>query len=241
MKKIFLFSVLPALIFNSCNIVGGKRIRGNGDIKTETRDERGFQSMEIGGAIKVFVKQDSAYSVKVEADANLQQHIETYMQKNTLVIRPENGHNLRPTNSIKVYVSGPSFRHFQVSGASSIRSESRIISADELYIDLSGASSANMDIKSPRVGLEMTGASTATLTGETKELSVEGTGASHANCFGLLSENAKVDLTGASGAEVFASVKLDASATGASNIRYRGNASIVGQNVSGAASVKKAE
>jgi hypothetical protein len=53
--------------------------------------------------------------------------------------------------------------------------------------------------------------------------------------------NAHVKLSGASGAEVFASVKLDANASGASHVKYKGNPAEVGQSVSGAASVKKAE
>ncbi len=240
MKNLLLVFSCSFVVFTSCNI-GGERIRGNGVIKTEARDEHGFQSIETGGAIKVFVKQDSAYSVKVEADENLQQHIEVYMNKNTLVIRPESGYNLKPSQSIKVYVSGPSFRHFDISGASSIQSEGRITSADELYIDLSGASEAEMDIKSPVVGVEVSGASTATLSGETRDLKVDGSGASKAKCFGLPAENAHVKLSGASHAEVFASVKLDASASGASHVRYKGNPPEVGQSVSGAASVKKSD
>ncbi|MGQ0738249.1 MAG: head GIN domain-containing protein [Bacteroidota bacterium] len=233
---VFSFSLV---IFTSCNI-GGEGIRGNGVIKTETRDEKGFESIEINGAIKVFVKQDSAYSVKVEADENLQQHIEVYMNKNTLIIGPENGYNLKPSQSVKVYVSGPSLRRFDVSGASSIESEGRITSADELYIDLSGASEASMDVKSPLVGVEVSGASSATLSGETKDLRVDGTGASKAKCFDLMAENVQVKLSGASHAQVFASVKLKADASGASHIKYKGNAEVT-QETSGAGSVGKVE
>jgi hypothetical protein len=183
MKSLLLVLSCSLVVISSCNI-GGERIRGNGVIKTETRDEHGFQSIEAGGAIRVFVRQDSAYSVKVEADENLQQHIEVYMNKNTLVIRPESGYNLKPSQSIKVYVNGPAFRHFDISGASSIQTEGRVTSVDELYIDLSGASEAEMDIKSPVVGVEMW-VPVATLTGETRELKVNGSGASKANA-GLL-------------------------------------------------------
>jgi len=239
MKLLLLVFSCSLVVFTSCNI-GGDRIRGNGVIKTETRDEKDFQNMEINGAIKVFVKQDSAYSVKVEADENLQRHIEVYMHKNTLVIRPENGYNLKPSQSVKLYVSGPSFRHFDVSGASSIESEGRITSADELYIDLSGASEAEMDVKSPVVGVEVSGASSAALSGETKDLKVDGDGASKAKCFDLMAENAHIELSGASHADVFASVKLEAHVSGASHVKYKGNAEIT-QEVSGAASVKKAE
>ncbi|MBM3415437.1 MAG: hypothetical protein FJY20_03115 [Bacteroidetes bacterium] len=69
MKNLFLFAGIITAAFASCNFVGGKRVRGNGDIKNETRSEHGFQTIEVRGAINVFVTQDSAFSVKVEADA----------------------------------------------------------------------------------------------------------------------------------------------------------------------------
>jgi hypothetical protein len=48
-----------------------------------------------------------------------------------------------------------------------------------------------------------------------------------------------VAISGAGSAEVYASVKLDATVSGAGNVNYKGNASEVNQHVSGAGSVKK--
>lgn len=240
MKNIFFISLLVITGIVSCDLTSQKKIRGNGDIKTEIRSENGFQTIEVSGAINVLVTQDSAQSLKVEADANLMPHIETYMDKNTLIIRPERGYNLKPTKSIKVYVAGPRFRYFDVSGASSIRSENKLSSDDEFFVDVSGASDATIAVKSPVVGIKSTGASKATMTGETKELRIDCSGASHAKCFDLLSENADVELSGASGAQVFASVRLKANVSGAANLKYKGNAEVT-QDVSGAGSVKKAE
>ena len=45
-------------------------------------------------------------------------------------------------------------------------------------------------------------------------------------------------MSGACDAEVFASVKLDVNASGASHVKYKGNATVT-RNVSGAGSVKK--
>lgn len=241
MKLFLVTATLSITLISSCNFVGGDRVRGNGEIKTEQRSERDFHALDISGAIKVYVKQDSAYSIRIETDANLLQYVETHSGGNTLVIKPKSGYNLRPSSSIKVYVSGPQFDHFGVSGASHIYGEGRLNLDKELSLDLGGASSAEMDIRSPRVEVEVSGASTARLTGETKDLQVKGNGASHAKCFGLMSENADVDVSGASGAEVFASVELKAEASGASHIRYKGNAAVTQKNESGAASVKKEE
>lgn len=237
--KIWFVCAATVLVFTSCEFTGGDRIRGNGEIQTETRNAAGYDGIEVSGAIKIFVKQDSGYSVKVEADANLLEYIETRMQDNTLLIRPRNGKNLRPSNSIKVYVSGPSFRMFDASGASSFYGEGRIVAGDEIEINLSGASNADMEIKAPGVRVEATGASTAKLTGETRNLVVDAAGASKVICYDLLAENVVVNVSGASHAEVFASVELDAKASGASRVKYKGNPAVKGSNTSGAGSVEK--
>lgn len=240
MKRLFFIAVLVTVTLSSCFFFGGKRVRGNGTIKNTNRNEQGFENIEASGAFKVFLKQDSAFSVSVEADENLQDHIEVYVNKTTLVIKQEKGYNLRPTRGIKIYVSAPVFHHLDVSGASNIYSENRLTSTGEMYIDASGASSVEADIKCPKVSVEVSGASNATLTGETRDLAIDGAGASNAKCYGLMTENADVEVSGASNAQVFSSVKLDAHASGASDIRYKGNAAVT-QDVSGASSVKKVE
>jgi hypothetical protein len=137
-------------------------------------------------------------------------------------------------------VSSPAFKMLHVSGASKMIGENTISSDATIDIGLSGASNAGLDLKCPKVTINLSGASTLTVKGETKDLSVEGSGASHIKCFDLLSENADVDISGASSAEVFASVKLNAGASGASDVRYKGNAAVT-EDESGASSVKKAD
>lgn len=240
MKQVIITTLSAVVFLSSCGIIDNDRIKGNGDIKKEARNESGFQSIEVSGAIKVFVKQDSIYTIMVETDGNLMQHIETYMDKNTLVIRPERGTSLKPSKSVKVYVTGPRFRYLNVSGASGIQSENRLSSEDEFFVEVSGASEAVIEVRSPMVGVKSNGASTAVLSGETKALEIDCSGASHAKCFDLLSENANVELSGASGGQVFASVAINARVSGAASLTYKGNPTVT-KDVSGAGSVKKIE
>jgi hypothetical protein len=241
MRKVFFFTLLTALLFSSCRYIGGKRVRGNGNIVTQERSVSGFNQVEVSGAIDVYVKQDSAQpQVKVETDENLQELVEISERNGVLYISPEDNLNLDPTRAIKVYVSAPFFRAFRVSGASEIRSENKLVSTERMDIDVSGASEINLALKAPGVNAEISGASSATMTGETKDLNLDGSGASHYKCFDLMAENTTVDISGACSADVFASVKLDVQASGASGVKYRGAAS-VSQDVSGASSVKKVD
>ena len=238
MKKIALFSLVIFVFASGCRELAGRRVRGSGHIITENRTASGFNSIDVSGAIDVYVKQDSTTSVKVEADDNILQYIEVHTEGSTLEIYTEANIRLRPSNKIKVWVSNPSYKEFTVSGASSIRSENEITSTDVLHLSLSGASEGRLEFNAPKVSVDLSGASNAGIKGKTKDFEGEVSGASEIRCFDLLTENANVDASGASHIEVYASVKIEGQASGASSVNYKGNAQ-VNVEKSGASSVNK--
>ena len=240
MKKLVILSLIIAITASGCREVFGKRIRGNGQVTTESRSLSSFHSVDVSGAMNVYVKYDSVYSVHVEADENLQEYVDVHNERGTLHIHEADNVNLKPSRSIKVHVAGPDFKRFEASGACDIFSDNKILGSEGIVIDLSGASNVKMELNSPKIDVEVSGAGSVELSGETKDLKIHGTGASEIKAFGLLAENVEVRITGAGDADVNASVKLDVSVSGAGNIRYKGNAN-VSQKVSGAGSVKKVD
>ncbi len=238
MKLFFVLALFSATMVTSCNFVNGKRIRGNGNIKTESRTSGMFTNVDVSGNIDLYVKQDSANSVRVEADENLMEYIVIRTEGDKLIVEPEDGYNLSSSKDIKVYVSSPLFKRLDASGACDIIGENKITSAEMIVIDLSGASDVKLELKAPKVEAELSGAGSIRLKGETKDFSVSGSGSSDIKCMELMAENVDVHITGAGDAEVFASVKLDVSVSGAGNVKYKGNA-VVNKSISGAGSVKK--
>lgn len=238
--RTFVLALFAVTILSSCHFFGGERIRGNGNVITQSRSVSDFKSINASGAVNVYVTGDAAFSVKVQIDENLQQYIEVYEKDGVLHIKQADNTNLDVTGSMKVYVSAPKFEKFEASGASNITGDKKISSDSKIIIEASGASHISLDIKAPFTEVDVTGASSATLTGETKTLTIDGGGASHAKCFDLMAESVDVDVSGASNADVFASVSLKADASGASDVRYKGAASHTA-NTSGAGSVKKVE
>ncbi len=221
--------------------MGWKGINGSGNIVTQSRTTENFNSVDVSGAINVYVKQDSAQqTIKVETDDNLQEYIDIHEDNGVLYISQRDNYSLDPSKKIKVYVSATYFKRFNISGASNIYSENKLVSSETLDIDMSGASEIKLDVKAPRINADITGASSVMISGETKDFNVEGSGASDIKSFDLMTENTTLDISGACSAEVFASVKLDVEASGASGIKYKGNAA-VNQDVSGASSVKKVD
>jgi hypothetical protein len=241
MKKLFIYFIISSVVFSSCRGgLFGKRVAGNGNVRIETRSPGTFNSVDISGAMDLYVKQESGRSVKIEADDNLLSYIVVDNEGDKLVIRPRDGFNLKPTGSIKVYVSSPVFYKIEASGACDVYSQNQIVSTDAVDLDLSGSSDAKMDIKAPKITAGVSGACSVELKGETKEFSGDGSGSSNFKCFDLKAENVVIDISGAGDAEVFASTKLDVDVTGAGGVKYKGSPSI-NQKISGAGSVRKVD
>lgn len=240
MNRFLVIALCSLVIFSSCDFIHGKRVRGSGNVIMQSRNVSDFTGVSISGAMHLYLKQETSSSVKIETDDNLQQYIMITVENGVLRIRPQQNINLVETGKIKVFVSAPVFRSMEATGACNIFSENMLSSGEAIDIDLTGASDARVELKSPKVSADLTGASSLSLKGEAKEFSIDGSGSSNVRCFDLLTEETRIDMSGACDAEVFASVKLDVKASGASDVKYKGNAA-VSQDVSGAGSVKKVQ
>ena len=218
----------------------GKRIHGNGNIKTEKRSVSHFSGVDVSGSIDVYVKSDSISSIKIEGDENLLEYIQVISDGDMLRIHTENGFNLDPSGKIKVFVSASTLKSFHVSGACNIYSENKINSPDVINIGASGSCDVNLEVNAPKIIADLSGACNVELKGETKDFRVEGSGSTGIKTMGLIAENVDVDISGSGDADVYASARLDVHVSGAGSVQYKGNPQ-VNQSISGAGSVKKVE
>jgi len=237
-KYIWLLLVLPIAV-TSCRFMTGRRVRGNGNIKTEDHSVSTFKNVEVRGAINVYVSQGDIKPVKIEGDENLLQYVEVIQEGDRLIIRERPGFNLDPSGEMRVHVTAPVYNTIEVSGASDIIGETKINNHEDLELHASGAGNIKMDVDAPKLKAEISGSGSIDLKGQTKEVEIGLSGAGHAHCYDLLSENTSVVISGAGSAEVYASMKLDATGSGAGSVSYKGNASSVNQHVSGVGSVNK--
>jgi Putative auto-transporter adhesin, head GIN domain len=239
MSKYYFLAFFAILGLTSCRFFG-KRVNGNGIIKTEDRPVSAFKQVEANGDIKLFVTQGDLKPVKIEGDENILRYIEVTQEGDRIIIQTRHGITIHPSGDLNVYVTSPSFKSIEVSGASDIIGQNKVTSTDELSLQASGAGDIKMEVDAPKINAGISGSGSVNLKGQAKDLDIDLTGAGHAHCYDLLTENTKVEISGAGSADVYASVKLNASVSGAGNINYKGNAS-VSQQISGAGSVNKTD
>ncbi len=211
------------IVLGSCRNSWGRRIRGNGNITTDARSVSDFKTVEVGGSINVYVSQGSPSSVKLEGDENILRYIEVVQDGDRLIVRNKDGYNLEPTHEMKIYVTTPVYNKIETSGASDIIGQGKITNPEDLELRVSGAGDIKMELDAPRVKTEVSGSGSVSLKGETKEVEFDLSGVGSAHCYGLLAENARVEISGAGSADVYASVNLDAQVSGVGSVNYKGN------------------
>jgi hypothetical protein len=152
MNRSFISILLFAFIVSSsCYYLGGKRVRGNGNVTTVERSVSPFSEVEVHGAIDVYVNQGEPGPVRIETDENLQQYIEVESHGNLVDIGFKRGYNLRPTNKVKVYLTSPTYSRLDVSGACNIYSQELLTLTNPLDMKVSGAGDIRVDINAPKV------------------------------------------------------------------------------------------
>jgi hypothetical protein len=239
MRKYYLLALITFLTLTSCRFLG-KRIHGNGVIKTEERPVSPFKEVDAAGNIQLIVRQGDLKPVKLEGDENILSYIEVIQDGDHITIKTKENVNLVPTGDLKIYVTSPTYKSIEVSGSSDIIGDNKITSTDELSLEASGSGDIKMEVDAPKITAGISGSGTISLKGQAKDLDINLSGAGHAYCYDLMTENTNVDISGAGSAQIYASVKLSAEISGAGSINYKGNAS-VSQQISGAGSINKSD
>ncbi len=239
MKKLFVFLLVTFLVFSSCRFVTGERIRGNGNVRTETRSPGNFKSVSSHGSFDVFVS-SGEQAVKIEAEENLLPYIETYVEGYTLHVGTKDNYWLRPGRKVKIFVSSPDYESIRSYGSGDIIGESKITNSSKLELGVNGSANIKMDINAPEINTETNGSGDIFLKGETKSFEGEIHGSGNIKALDLRSNDATIKIYGSGDADVFVDRKLDVHVAGSGDVNYKGNAQI-SSSIAGSGRVKKVD
>lgn len=237
MNKLFVLLFVAFVSFSSCRFVTGQRIRGNGNLKTETRSPGSFKSVSSHGSFDVFVS-SGEQAVKIEAEENLLPYIETYVEGYTLHVGTKDNYWLRPGRKVKIFVSSPDYESIRSYGSGDIIGESKITNSSKLELGVNGSANIKMDISAPEINTETNGSGDIFLRGETKSFEGEIHGSGNIKALDLKSDDATIKIYGSGDAEVFADKKLDVHVAGSGDVDYKGSAQ-VSSSIAGSGRVKK--
>ncbi len=237
MKKFLLFVVAAACIMSA---QAQKTIN---DPNAEVRNVSGFHAIKVSSAIDLYLSQSGTEAVAVSAsEEKYRDHIKTVVEDGVLRIWFDTENNWKLWNSgnkkLRAYVSVRDIDRLTASGASDVRVDG-VLKSNTLNINLSGASDIKASLQVETLVMDQSGASDASLSGHVGNLKIEVSGASTFSAYDMETENCQAHASGASDIRITVTKELNARASGASSIHYKGSGVIRELHSSGASSVNK--
>lgn len=227
MKKLFLFGI--ACLLSTAMAFAQE---------SKTFPLSGFDKLSMGSAFKIDVKQGSQFSVSASGQPEDIKDLEAKVTSGVLKIGYRGNGWKKNRKTVNINITMPALEAVDFSGASKAQ-VGNFPNAKTMAVEVSGASSVSMNFSAPKVSFELSGASSLTMTGKCDVLNGEVSGASSFKGESFPAKEVNIEASGASSAYVLASASIHADASGASKIRYSGNAKDIRSNSSGASSVKR--
>jgi hypothetical protein len=230
-----LFPLLVIFLMIGCAQV---TLTGSGNVITQEESLTGFDKVDISQSFNVDITQGENFSVVVRVDDNLVEYLEVERQGSTLKI------GLDPTRSLTIFsatmeaeVTMPELVGLELSGNSDAR-VSGFESTESLTVDLSGNSDMRGDIQAGDSSFDVSGNSSITLSGSAGDVSVDASGSSEVDLADFPAADGTVNASGASTVTVNLSGRLDADASGRSDIYYLGDPEMGRTDTSGSSSIQ---
>lgn len=216
-------------------------IKGNGQIKKETREVSNYTSLTSQGSMDVQITYGNSNSVVVEGDENLLPYIETSVENSKLTIKSKKNVNLKSTSKIIVRVSMTKINSLQLSGSGNINGSGAFTSDGKTDIGVSGSGNLKLDFDSFKdLDLSVSGSGNIDLkSSETNSINAKVSGSGNIDCSSISSKDVEAKLSGSGNIKVYANNSIDAKISGSGNVYYKGNAQNISQKVNGSGKVLK--
>ncbi|SFO14147.1 Putative auto-transporter adhesin, head GIN domain [Chitinophaga sp. YR627] len=238
MKKVLYVSGLALVLFalQSC---GGRRLKGSGNVSTETRSINGsYGKVALKGSMDVEFTQGPAQAAIIEADDNILPYIELNVHDDELVVDLKDDVSIKSHHGIKIKITAPDVYQLSLAGSGNIVVTNTLENTEPVRFKLTGAGNVVAAVNSPKVIASSAGSGDIKLTGETKDLEVSMAGSGNFEGSELHTENTKVTIAGSGNADVHASVKLNAKIVGSGDVGYKGSPEVT-SSIAGSGSVHK--
>jgi hypothetical protein len=216
MKKTTLL-LLAILAFSSTScVIGGwdNHITGNGNVVEENRDVSGFTGIHVSSGIDVYLTEGESFEVRVEADENLLDVIETKLKGDLLVVGTDRV-SIRKAKSKKVHVTLPELETLKITSAGDCEGQTPFHCGD-LRLSISSAGDLTLDVEADKISLSSAG---------------------DLHAFDLVADKVSVDVSSAGDARVHATEEISMSVSSAGNIYYKGDAEVIRSSKSSAGDI----
>ena len=224
----------------TCLTLAGMAQKTINDPNAEKRQVPSFTGIEIGGGIDLYLSQGQEAVAVSASEPKYRDKIMTEVRNGVLHIFYDANSNFHVDwggRKMKAYVSFKNLDQLEGSGGSDIKVDGSI-TVPKLSLHVSGGSDFDGKVNINELKVDASGGSDVNIAGTAKELTIDASGGSDFKGYELVTDNTTVDASGGSDIYITVNKELNATSSGGSDIRYKGNGLI--RNINGSSSnIKK--
>ena len=216
-------------------------VKGNGQLKKETREVSNYTSLSSHGSMDVDIAYGNSNKIEVEADENLLPYIETVVENGNLIIRSKKNVNLKSRSKMVVHVSMTKITSLQLSGSGNINGEGAFNNDGKTEIAVSGSGNVKLSFDSfNELDLSVSGSGNMDLKSKTtKNITAKVSGSGNIDCSNIGCENVDAKISGSGNIKVYASHSIDAKISGSGNVFYKEGSPNISSKIVGSGKVLK--
>ena len=232
-----LVAIAIVLTFTSCiNAQFGKRIRGNGDVITKTRNVSDYDKISVGGPFDVKLIPGKEGKITIKGESNLLDYIITEVDGDKLRIKWEKGLSIRNSKKILITVPFKDLNAVSLAGSGDVFSE-EVIHAEIFKSSLTGSGDIKLAVKAQEIISKISGSGNINIEGRANEYSCSITGSGDIRAYELSTKNANVKITGSGTVKIDVSDNLKVRITGSGDVYYKGTPKSQDVKVTGSGNV----
>jgi len=213
-----------------------KTVYGNGKVVKKERSTEQASGVRVATGIDVYLSQGDKQSLVVEADENLHEYIITEVKNDVLHVYTEA--NIREAEIKRVYVTLRDINSVGTSSAGDVIGETPVRTED-LRLSASSAGDIKVEVFAKNVDANISSSGDVTLTGEADMIDASLSSAGDLNAYNFKVKEAEVSVSSAGNAEIYVTERLNARASSAGDVNYKGDPKYVDAHSSSAGGIHR--
>ena len=215
----------------------GKKIKGNGNLITETRKTSDYDKITSAGSFNIVLIAGNEGNLTISADENLMPYILTEVNEGKLKVGFKKGYSYNTRNPINITVPFEDINSLTLSGSGNFTSEDPIKS-DMLDVKISGSGNMDLTLDTKEMSSIISGSGDIKLNGNTNHFNCKTSGSGNVHAYNLMANDVTALISGSGNSDVNVSNHLDAKVSGSGNINYKGNPKTIDTKSSGSGNIR---
>ncbi|MCB0632842.1 MAG: head GIN domain-containing protein [Saprospiraceae bacterium] len=211
----------------------------SGQITSKTHVINELQEVNISDPFQAYVTfSETESALRIEANDNLHALIEVEELNGRLSIHLKDNSQITGQTVLKVYLTTNQLEVITAQGTAEVYLQNDW-QIDQAEVNLTGDSHLTGTMYMNKLTADLSGASSLEIQGSAQTFDIEATGASDMTGFEFAADQLKADLTGGCELSLTVNDEMSVTASGGSEVHYRGNAVIQYQELSGGSEIIK--